>query len=149
MSNPNDPYVERTVIEQPATVRTEYAEPARREGSSAGWWIAALVAIVAIVGVLFMVNNRNTESQLQAARDTGRTEAMMDTAAINAQTAAASASQASQSASNSLAQAGQAAAASTAAAADEAARATREAAANVSDTASEAAASVDEPAPNQ
>ena len=50
MSNPNDPYVEKTVVEQPATVRTEYNAPPPSSGSiNAGWWIAALVAVVAIV----------------------------------------------------------------------------------------------------
>jgi len=118
MSNDGD-YVERTVVE-PTTVRREEVR-VTRESSNAGWWIAALVAIVAIVGVIFLMNNSSDQADLQAARDQGMTEATLANAASNAQTAAMQASDAARNAADSTARAtehaAQAAAANTAAAA--------------------------------
>lgn len=137
MSNPNDPHVERTIVEQPATVRTEYsAAPAG--SSNAGWWIAALVAVVAIVGLVFMFNNNATSTDLQAATDAGRSEAMMETATTQAQTAAQAASEASANAASSMAGATQAAADSARNAADRTAEASRNAAAVATDAAQDA-----------
>jgi hypothetical protein len=102
MSNDGD-YVERTVIE-PATVRREEVH-VTRESSNAGWWIAALVAVVAIVGVIFLMSNGNTQSNLQAAHDQGAAEATLANAASNAQTAAAQAGAAAQNAAESTARA--------------------------------------------
>ena len=42
-----------------------------RGSNNAGWWIAALVAIVAIVGVIFLMNNGSTQTDLQNARNEG------------------------------------------------------------------------------
>ena len=99
MSNDRD-YVERT-IETPSTVRQETVRVVR-EPSSAGWWIAALVAIVAIVGVIFLMNNGATSTaDLQAARDQGAAQAQTDSAATGAQLAAAQAAQSAQSAAES------------------------------------------------
>ena len=138
MSNPNDPYVERTVVEQPATVRTEYsAAPAG--SSNAGWWIAALVAVVAIVGLVFMFNNNATSTNLQAATDAGRSQAMMETATTQAQTAAQAASEASANAASSMAASTQAAADSARNAADRTAQAAQNTAAAASDAAQDAA----------
>lgn len=144
MSN-QDPYVERTVTETPSTVRREEvrAGGGRSEGSNAGWWVAALVAVIAIVG-LFFVFNANTagEADLQAARETGRAEAMLDNATAQAQQAAADASRASSNAAASMAAAGQSAADSAATAAERTAEATEQAASNAGQAAEDAAATV-------
>ena len=57
---PNDrEYVERTTVrETPVTERS----------SAAGWWIAAIVAIIAVAGLLFVFGNQNSQDELQAAR---------------------------------------------------------------------------------
>ncbi len=145
MSN-QDPYVERTVTEGPATVRREEirtVEP--RQGSSAGWWVAALVALMAVIGLFFVFNsNGASETDLQAARENGRAEAILDTATAQAQQAAADASQASANAAASMASAGQSAADSAATAADRAAEATQSAAATATDAAQDAQAEITE-----
>ncbi len=102
MSNDGD-YVERTV-EAPTTVRHEEVRVVR-EASTAGWWIAALVAVVAIVGVIFMMNNSNTATDLQNARPEGAAQQALSTAATDAQAAASQATQAAQDAARSTAQA--------------------------------------------
>jgi hypothetical protein len=135
MSNPNDPYVERTVVEEPA-VRRE-VEPSRSGGNSAGWWIAALVALAAVVG-LFMIMGNDNAQDLQAAREAGRTEAVVDSASTDAQRAATAASDAARSASASMA----GAASSAGQAADSAADRAQQAATSAGDAASDAAASV-------
>ncbi len=141
MSN-NEPYVERTVTEGPATVRREEirtVEP--RPSSSAGWWLAALVAIVAIVGVFFAFNSgMSTQNDLMAAKESGRAEAMLDTASAQAQQAAADASQASANAAASMGDATRSAADSAASAADRASEATQQAAASATDAAQDVTA---------
>jgi len=137
MPNPDEPYVEKTVTEQPATIRTE--QVSYRGGGSAGWWIAALVAIVAIVGLIFVFNNSSSPSDLQAARDSGRSEALIDTATAQSQTAAADASQAASRAAASMSSAARSAADSASAAADRTAEAASDAAANASGAAKDAA----------
>jgi len=105
MSNDGD-YVERT-IETPGPVRTEQVRVVR-ERSSAGWWIAALVAVVAIVGVIFMLNGgTNSQSDLQAARDQGAAQAQAENAVAGAQAAASQAAQSAQVAVENSARAGQ------------------------------------------
>jgi len=136
MSNDRD-YVERTV-EAPSTVRTEEVRVVR-ERSSAGWWIAALVAIVAIVGVIFMLNGgTNSQSDLQAARDQGAAQAQAENAVTGAQTAASQAAQSAQVAVENSAQASQtaarAAADRTSAAIDDATSAARDASAREPET---------------
>lgn len=139
------PY-ERTVVEEPAVVRRE--EVRVREGGNAGWWIAALVAVVAVVALMFaFTGNRPSEADLQAARDTGRAEAMLDNASRQAQLAAESASQASREAADRAASVTESAAAQAQAAADRAAANTEAAAANVGEAAEDAAATVDPDAP--
>lgn len=102
MSNDGD-YVQRTV-EEPVTIQRE--EIRLVSGSSnAGWWIAALVAIVAIAGVIFFMNNASSEADLQSARNQGAAEQALSTAAGNAQMAASQATQAAQDAARSTAQA--------------------------------------------
>ena len=123
MSNDGD-YVQRTV-EEPVTIRREEIRVSRGS-SNAGWWIAALVAVVAIAGVIFFMNNSNTQADLQNARNQGAAEQALSTAAGDAQMAASQATQAAQDAARSTAQAtetaARAAADRTAQAADAAAR---------------------------
>ena len=102
MSNDGD-YVERT-IEEPATLRREEIR-ITRGSNNAGWWIAALVAIVAIVGVIFVMNNSSTQTDLQNARNEGAAQQALSTAANDAQAAASQATQAAQDAAHSTAQA--------------------------------------------
>jgi hypothetical protein len=102
MSNDGD-YVERTV-EAPTTVRREEVRVTRTSGN-AGWWIAALVAVVAIVGVIFLMNNTNSQADLQNARTEGAAQQALSTAAGDAQTAASQATQAAQDAAQGAARA--------------------------------------------
>jgi low affinity Fe/Cu permease len=119
----NGDYVE-TTTEGPTVVRRE-TRVVRGSGSSAGWIVAAVVAIAAIAGV-FLFMNQNSQSDLQAARDQGAAQAQIDNAASTAQAAANSASAAAQSSMSSAAHATEnaanAAADRSAVAADQAAR---------------------------
>ncbi|HEY3695487.1 hypothetical protein [Phenylobacterium sp.] len=147
MSNPNDPYVERTVIEEPAVVRREIAsEPAR---STAGWWIAAVVATVAVLGAIYLFSNNRSDADLQAARDTGRAEAMVDSATVNAQQVALSASQASRDAADTMARSSAAAAENARQAAARTAENTRDAAANAASAATDAGTPASDTAPER
>lgn len=141
MANPSEP-VERTVIEQPATIRREEirSAPASSGSGSSGWWVAALVAVIALVGAFFLFG-QNGQADLQAARDSGRTEAM----AAQAQSAAADASRASADAAASVAQAGRAAADRAADAAEKTAQSAQNAAASAGDAAQDAADTATEP----
>ena len=137
----DEDYVERTTVtDETGTVRREEV---RVRESATGWWVAALIALVAIVGVFLMVNanNADRDAELQAARDQGMAEAAMANASADAQAAAAQASLAAQSAMESTARATEQAAAS----AQAAARETAEAARNTADAAQDAAAT--EPLP--
>ncbi len=132
----NEPYVERTTIERPAGERREEVRVTeRRSGSATGWWIAALVAVIAVAGLFFMYNQNSTSAlDLQAARDGGRTEAL----AANAQSAANQASEASARAASSVADATRAAAERSAAAAEQTAKTAQDAAASATDAATDA-----------
>ena len=127
-----DPIVERTIIDRPVVVRRELI----RTGGTAGWWVAALVALVAIASLVFLYDQPPSGAQLQAAQDQGRAQAAVDDASVQAQTAAQSAqisaSAASANAADSQSQASRAAAENAGA---RAARAAQDAAANASDTA--------------
>ena len=139
MATPNEPYVEKTVIEQPGVRREEIRTAAPQRGSSTGWWIAALVAVIAIAGLFFMYSsNTAVDTELQAARENGRAEAMLDSATTQAQAAAASASEASANAASSMAEASRSAAESASAAAERTAEATQNAAASAGDAAADA-----------
>ena len=114
-------YERTTVTHQPETVVI------RRSNSAAGWWVAALVAIVAIFGVMLMINGAGpTQDDLQAARDQGAVEANMANATTGAQQAAVSAAQAAQDAATGAARATESAAQAAAATADQAADAARD-----------------------
>ena len=69
----------------------------RERNSSAGWWVAAMVAIFALVGVVFFITSSGaTPDDLQAARDQGAAEAGLAAATENAQAAATTAAQSAQ-----------------------------------------------------
>jgi len=101
----------------PNTPRTD-PPPVQREvvhksGGSAGWWVAGIVAIVALVGMFFIFGNNGTDdADLEMARDTEAaessrqaadsiaesTEAAADNAAAATQNAADGASDAAENA---------------------------------------------------
>ena len=149
MANPNEPYVEKTITEGPATVRREEVRTntgTTSSGSNAGWWIAALVAIVAIVGLFFVFNSSTTdEGDLLAARESGRSEATLDSATAQAQSAAADASAASRDAAAGVASATRSAAENAGAAAERSAQAAESAAVSAGDAAADAAATTEPP----
>lgn len=97
--------------------RTPDTVVVRRDRGAAGWWIAALVAVVAVAILAYMLTANRNAADLQAARDQGRAEASLDAATASAQMAAAQATQAARSATDRAAEATQAAAANTAEAA--------------------------------
>lgn len=136
----NEPYVERTTVEHPAGERREEVRVIERRGSATGWWIAALVAVIAVAGLFFMYNQNSAgDVELQAARDGGRAEAMVENAATRAQSAAAEATEASAAAAANVADATRAAAERSAAAAEQTAQTAQNAAVSASDAASDAA----------
>lgn len=144
MSN-EERHVEREVRGGPAYVQREEIRDTGqvhviRESNAAAWWIAALVAIVALVAVLWMFSsNQQQVADIEAAREAGRAEAMTDLAAAQAQSAAIAAAEASRTTTDSLARATEAAAADAAAASREAAEEAQQAAASVADAAHDAA----------
>lgn len=103
MSNDGDYVVERT-IEGPTTIRREEVRVVRERGS-AGWWVAAIVAIVAIVGVIFLLNG-GLPADLRPIDDQRTAQAQADSvAASGAQMAAVQAAQSAQAAAESNARA--------------------------------------------
>ncbi|MET0295501.1 MAG: hypothetical protein ABW042_10850, partial [Phenylobacterium sp.] len=111
-----------------------------RESNTAAWWVAALVAIVAVLALFWLYSaNRNNADDVQAAREAGRTEAMMDTAALQAQSAALAAQQSTQGVADSMARATEQAAANAAAASQAAADQAKASAQTAADAAHDAA----------
>lgn len=97
-------------------------EVVHKSGSSAGWWVAGIVAIVAIVGLVFLFANGGADDgDLELAREAGRAEAVIANAADSAQEAANQAAESSAAAADSVAQSAEAAAENTAAATENAA----------------------------
>jgi len=135
MSLEDDTRSERVTIERPAV----YREEIRRSDGSTGWWIAALVAVIAVMALVFLyTNTQPRDAELQAAQDAGRAQAAIDNAANQAQSAAAAATAASANAADSMARASRAAADNAARAADQTAQSVDSAASNASDTVSDA-----------
>lgn len=135
----DEDYVERTVVtDATGTVRREEV---RVRESGTGWWVAALIALVAIVGVFFLVNANtgDRDAELQAAREQGMAEAAMANASLDAQAAAAQASLAAQSAMDSTARAAEQAAANAQASAQQTAIAAQNSANAAQDAARNAA----------
>ncbi len=129
------PRVERESVRETGEVHVV------RESNSAAWWVAALVAIVALAGLFWLFSSNQTDvADLEAAREAGRIEAMNETAAMQAQSAAVAAQQASSQATESMVRATEQAAANAAAASEAAARETQAAAASAADAAQDAAA---------
>ena len=133
MSDDREHAERTTVTEAPVIVRS----------NAAGWWIAAIVAIVAVAGLVFLFGVQNQRADLQAARDQGAAAASVEAASVSAQRSATQASQAAQSAADSTARASQRAAEAAQAAANQ----TVQAAQAAGDAARDAAAT--EPAQQQ
>lgn len=135
-------YVQREEVRQTGPVHVV------RESNTAAWWVAALVALVAVIGVAWLfTSDRQQTAEIEAARGAGRAEAMMDVTAAQAQSAALAAQEASRSTTESLARATEIAAADAAAASRRAAQEAEAAAANVSDAAQDATAELTDTAP--
>jgi hypothetical protein len=66
--------------------------------SNAGWWIAAFVAVLAVIGLFIAFGGQNREDEVQAAREQGAAQAQLDAATADAQRSAQQASLAAQSA---------------------------------------------------
>lgn len=92
----NDPHIIRTTEVRhtygsgpdPAVVTSEVRE------SSAGWWLGALVAIVAILAVVFLVTREpsaSPDAEIARAIDASRTEAALANAQMSASQATLSA----------------------------------------------------------
>jgi hypothetical protein len=135
----DDDFVERTrVTHGPEGERREvYRE---RSSGVAGWWIAAIVAVVAVVGLALIFASQNRQQALQQAKAEGAAQATLEMATANAQRSAAQASQAAQSAMDSTARASQRAAETAQSAANQTAQAAQSTAENASDAARDAAA---------
>jgi hypothetical protein len=140
----NEGEFERTTVRRTPAGREEVREVqgTTRSTGAAGWWISAIVAIVAVVGLIFVFTSQNRADQLQAAREQGAAQANLDNAAAAAQQSAAQASQAAQAAVDSTARASQRAAEAAQAAANQTVRqaqAAGDAAQNASTTEPDAA----------
>jgi uncharacterized protein YpmB len=126
---------DRAATHEPAAARTEVVRT--RTGTGA-WWLAAIVAIVAIVGLTFLFASQNG-ADLQAAREEGAAQATLENATTSAQQAAVDASRAAQQAVEGAARASETAAASAADAADRTAQAAQDGAAATAEAVQDAA----------
>jgi C4-dicarboxylate-specific signal transduction histidine kinase len=116
MSNNGD-YVDRTTVGDTSPARETLPETAPIRPRVAGWWIAAIVAMIAVVGLVFVFITQNTQDELQVVREQGAAQAGLDASTADAQRAAAQASQAAQTAIDTSAQTSQQVAAQSAQAA--------------------------------
>lgn len=141
MSQDND--FRQTVVDDPVSGLRERTTTI--SGSSpTGWWVAAAIAVVAIIGLFFMFGrDRASDSEIQAAVDSARAQAAVEQANAATQAAAAQASMATQSAVDSMSRAGEVAAANASAAAARA----EAAAVSAQDAAANAATTEPEPLP--
>jgi hypothetical protein len=93
--------------------------PTPRRSGATGWWIAAVVAVAAVLGAILVLSGaRPSPAKLQAVRDQRRAEAQTDDAAFGAQLAAAHAAKFAQAAAASHARATESAAQTGVASAD-------------------------------
>lgn len=129
MAEPNEPQT---------TIRHEevHIEQPRRSG---GWWVAGLLAIALAAGAAYLFTQTN-QSNLQAARDSGRAEAMVNNALSQAQSATNDARRATADAAASMSAAGSATAERAAQSAEKTAQAAQSAATSVDAAASDASA---------
>ena len=84
------------------TIRHEEVHIQQPRSSGGGWWVAAILAVALVAGGFFLFTQTN-QSNLQAARDTGRAEAMVENALTQAQSATADARRATADATASVA----------------------------------------------
>lgn len=105
MSTEIPPVMERTVVEQPIIVRREVVG-----SNSTGWWIATIVAVIAVMALIFVFTSQPSGAQLESATEQGRNQAIIDNAAAQAQSAADTANLATANAAVSIANANQSAA---------------------------------------
>jgi hypothetical protein len=124
--SPSDPPLRRTITTEPAgAVEPEviYTE-VRDTGSTAAWWVGGLVAIVAIIAVVFLVSrNPNSDAQVANAVEQGRLQGALESSQSTLSQTQDAARQAAQSAASSATLA----AGNTAVAADSAKRAAQSA----------------------
>jgi len=139
-------YERSRVSETPdGPVRETYREVEVRRGDSAGWWIAAVVAMVAVIGLVFLLSNQNRQDQLLAARDQGAAQARIEGAASDAQRAAMQATQSAQMATDSSARATQRAAEAAQIAANQTAQTVRQSAESADDAGRDASTVAPQP----
>lgn len=105
MSTEIPPVISRTVVEQPVIVGREVTA-----SSNTGWWIATIVAVIAVMALIFVFTSQSNTTQLDAATEQGRNQAIIDEAATRAQGAADAANMATANAAVSVANANQSAA---------------------------------------
>ncbi|MEO8114202.1 MAG: hypothetical protein ABI655_07480 [Phenylobacterium sp.] len=103
--------------------------------ATSGWWFAAVLAVLAVTALIFLLSRETRHAELQARGDQGSAPLIVDDATVNAEMAAAQATQASQVAVASTAGAREAAAVQGRAAANQTAQ-------NAGEAASDAAATV-------
>jgi len=138
MSDPMDYQRDRTSETSGGVERETYREVHTGRSGVAGWWIAAIVAIVAVAGLLIVFSNQTRQDDLQAARDQGAAQASLNSATSDAQRAAMDASRAAQAAVDSSARATQRAAETAQAAADQTSQQIQQSAASAGQAARDA-----------
>jgi len=129
---PHTTEIKRTYGAEPETTVVHHTEV--RE-SSAGWWIGALVAIVAILAVVFLVTRGPAETDdVATALEQGRLQGALESTQANLSAAQDSAARATQNAADATAQASANAAEAARSASERAADAAATAADRVGDT---------------
>ena len=105
MSTEIPPVMQRTVVEQPVIVGREVTA-----SSNTGWWIATIVAVIAVMALIFVFTSQPNTAQLETATEQSLNQAIIDDAAAQAQGAANAANLATANAAVSVANANQSAA---------------------------------------
>jgi hypothetical protein len=133
MMNPSDPLSAQPVGADSAEPEIIYTE-VRDTGSAAAWWVGGIVAVVAILAVVFLVTrNPNSDAQIANAVEQGRLQGALE----SSQSALAQTQDAAKQAAQSAAVSANVAANNTAVAADSAKRAA-DSAASATDAATNA-----------